>query len=102
MKRSHAARLKALMAESARLDAAYEKLLDDRLALARESCPFAVGDDVALGHDRRKCRVIHIEGPAWVGSKTLWRMTVRPWSGNKLLKGGVSVFAGDVVERWAG
>lgn len=100
MKRTHAARLRALLAENSRLDAAYEKLLDDRLALARESCPFAVGDDVALGHDRRKCRVIHIEGPAWVGSKTLWRMIVRPWGRGKLLRGGVSVFAGDVVERW--
>ena len=103
MKRIHLTRLKALQRESARLDAAYDKLHADRLALAIESCPFQIGQDVAVGIGARRCRVAWVDAPAGAGSPKLWRMTVKPiGSKGEMLKTGYHVFDGEKVERWVG
>jgi hypothetical protein len=103
MKHIHKTRLNALLKEGKRIDAAYDKLHADRLALAIESCPFTPGDEVVVGVERRRCRVAWVDAPSGHCSQRLWRMTVKPYgSKGELLKTGWQVFDDEIVERWVG
>jgi hypothetical protein len=98
VKRIHQSRLKALIQEGKRLDAAYEKLHEDRLTLAIDACPFTPGDEVVVGVERIRCRVTWVDAPPGLVSKRLWRMTVRPHGSPP--QRGWEVFDDTAVERW--